>query len=113
MRYHCHGRTVDVVRETDDAVYVMDDWDYKVNEEYEARKANGTLRSYDRKRSPSKNMKYLCIGGPLHGQRLATIQMPSTPDAKYYDFNQAGGVHKHLKMVRIHTSLLGLDDVSS
>ncbi len=102
------SRDIEITRETDDAVSYTTQWDRQVNAEHAAKKLAGTLDEWDRKRSPTKAMKYLCVGGPLHGKKYASVQLPSLghDGEGYFEFNKAGYDATIPKMIRVHFTLL-------
>jgi len=100
---------IEITRETDDAVYYTCDWGRKANIEREVRRAAGKLPAWDRKIQPTKSVKYMCVGGPLHGKKYATIQMNDLGRAAegYFDYNNSGYDRRSTpKMLRVHFSLM-------
>ena len=103
------SRDIEITRETDDAVYFTTQWCRSYNAERDKRRLAGEkLESWERKRSPTKAIKYVCVGGPLHGKKYASIQMPGLgQDGEgYFDYNKAGYDTTTPKMIRIHFTLL-------
>lgn len=108
------SRDIEIVRETDDAIWYTDEWKRKHNSLREVRKQAGhKLDSWDRKLQPTKAIKYPFVGGPLHGKKYAHIQLADLgPDGEgYVEYNKSGylpGQYSKLlpKMIRIHITLL-------